>query len=164
MLGVMAEKRLWPPDEDRTYHGLHDDAGNPGRILVERTEFGPTERMNVPVLRVLTHPRGMSWGYNGAGTSRAAAAMLADALDIDRARIDVFPTGGDQLLVRLRQGFCEDVLSQLCDEFRLRRGAVLRWVKGWCADTKASMIIPTVPIDRLAYRSAPPTKHWGPSH
>jgi hypothetical protein len=37
------------------------------------------------------------------------------------------------MLVKLREAFCEDVLSQMCEEFRLRRGVVLRWARGWYA-------------------------------
>jgi hypothetical protein len=63
---------------------------------------------------------GFGWGYNGGGTSRAAAVILADALNLG----DPVKCG---MLVRLREAFCLDVLSQMCKEFRLRRGAVLRW-------------------------------------
>ncbi|MFE3559417.1 hypothetical protein ACFXKW_31860 [Streptomyces sp. NPDC059193] len=41
------------------------------------------------------------------------------------------PTRQDKDLVRLREDFCEDVLSQFCDEWRLRRGVVLRWARAW---------------------------------
>lgn len=125
---------------DRTYHGIpaqHDDIedGVPARILVEHPESGPTQRQNGKVLRELAvgaDELGFGWGYNGGGTSQAAAAVLADALNIDIELIE-FPAGTDRLLCRLREDFCEDVLSQLCDEWRLRRGAVLRWVRGWYA-------------------------------
>ena len=39
--------------------------------------------------------------------------------------------GHDTLSVRLRNDFTFDVMSQLGDEWRLRRGAVFRWVRGW---------------------------------
>jgi hypothetical protein len=75
-------------------------------------------------------------GYNGGGTSRVAAVILADALDlIDPVEGGIALSSHPQheTLVRLREAFCEDVLSQMCDEFRLRRGAVLRWARGWYA-------------------------------
>jgi len=36
-----------------------------------------------------------------------------------------------KILRRLREDFCHDVLSQLCDEWRLRCGVVLRWSLAW---------------------------------
>ncbi|MFE6470147.1 hypothetical protein ACFVGP_03485 [Streptomyces rochei] len=33
--------------------------------------------------------------------------------------------------MQLRVDFCDDVLSQLCDQWRLRRGVVLRWSLAW---------------------------------
>ena len=40
----------------------------------------------------------------------------------------------DATFIALRVDFCWDVRSQLCEEWRLRRGAVLRWVRGWYAE------------------------------
>ncbi|MFJ6838485.1 hypothetical protein [Streptomyces sp. NPDC091209] len=37
----------------------------------------------------------------------------------------------DEVLAQLREDFCDDVLSQLCDQWRLRRGVVLRWSLAW---------------------------------
>ncbi|MEU0374923.1 hypothetical protein ABZ070_32940 [Streptomyces sp. NPDC006283] len=78
--------------EDRTYHGIQgaggdEDEWQPARLLVERPKPGPTERQNVTVLRELKAKDedelgGDGWGYNGGGTSRAAGAILADALDL----------------------------------------------------------------------------------
>ncbi|WP_331736674.1 hypothetical protein OG426_55145 (plasmid) [Streptomyces canus] len=131
--------------EDCTYHGVQDgpETGNgdeaewqPARILVENPEFGPTERQDVTVLRELAEPEagGFGWGYNGGGTSAAAAAILADALDLgdpDKCGIGYATYPEDEVLVQLREDFCDDVLSQLCDEWRLRRGVVLRWSRAW---------------------------------
>ncbi|MEK8175021.1 hypothetical protein NKH77_55960 [Streptomyces sp. M19] len=52
-----------------------DEEWQPARILVEKPEFGPTERQyGVTVLRELAEPEdgGFGWGYNGGGTSAAA--------------------------------------------------------------------------------------------
>ncbi|GHI27087.1 hypothetical protein Shyd_84580 [Streptomyces hydrogenans] len=76
--------------EDRTYHGIQQGPASegewhPARLLVEVPEFGPTERQyGITVLRELVEPEGggFGWGYNGGGTSAAAAAILADALDL----------------------------------------------------------------------------------
>ena len=35
---------------------------------------------------------------------------------------------------QLRVDFCCDVLRHLCEEWRLSRGTVLRWVRGWYAE------------------------------
>jgi hypothetical protein len=48
------------------------------------------------VLEELEHS-GFGWGYNGGGTGAAAAAILADALDVDDER--------------LWEDFCIDVLA-----------------------------------------------------
>ncbi|MFZ3562794.1 DUF6166 domain-containing protein [Streptomyces sp. BH055] len=132
--------------EDRTYHGIKDgpetprgdeEERKPTQILVERPEFGPTERKyDVTVLRELAEPKGhgFGWGYNGGGTSAAAAAILADALDLgDPATcgIGFVSPYEDGVLAQLREDFCDDVLSQLCDQWRLRRGVILRWSLAW---------------------------------
>ncbi|MGX1025473.1 hypothetical protein RKD37_000088 [Streptomyces ambofaciens] len=131
--------------EDCTYHGVQDglesdssvaEEWQPARILVEKPEFGPTERQYVTVLRELTEPGtgGFGWGYNGGGTSAAAAAILADALDLgdpDTCGIGYAAYPEDEVLAQLREDFCDDVLSQLCDQWRLRRSVVLRWSLAW---------------------------------
>ncbi|KOU48723.1 hypothetical protein ADK56_21235 [Streptomyces sp. MMG1522] len=132
--------------EDRTYHGIQDgqekwrgeeEEWRPARILVEKPEFGPTERTyGVTVLRELAEPEGggFGWGYNGGSTSAAAAAILSDALDLgdpDKSGIGYLSDSEDDVLSQLREDFCDDVLSQLCDHWRLRRGVVLRWSVAW---------------------------------
>ncbi|MER8236094.1 DUF6166 domain-containing protein [Streptomyces sp. NPDC094049] len=128
--------------EDRTYHGIQKSAEtegdwHPARILVEEPEFGPTERQyGVTMLRELPEPEhgGFGWGYNGGGTSAAAAAVLADALDLgdpDKAGIGYASYPNDPVLADLREDFCDDVLSQFYDRWRLRRGVVLRWARAW---------------------------------
>ncbi|NUK23499.1 DUF6166 domain-containing protein [Streptomyces lunaelactis] len=130
--------------EDRTYHGIQgvgsdEDEWQPARLLVEKPEDGPTQRENVTVLRELKAKDedelgGYGWGYNGGGTSRAAAAVLADALDLgtpEKAGLSMSEWPQDDTLVALREDFCVDFLSQFCDEWRLGRAAVLRWARGW---------------------------------
>ncbi|MFF2810353.1 hypothetical protein ACFVT2_24930 [Streptomyces sp. NPDC058000] len=113
-----------------------EEEWQPARILVEEPEFGPTQRQNVTVLRELAEPEesGFGWGYNGGGTSVAAAAILADALDLgdpDKCGIGYLASPEDEVLAQLREDFCDDVLSQLSDQWRLRRGVVLRWSLAW---------------------------------
>ncbi|MFH8642344.1 hypothetical protein [Streptomyces goshikiensis] len=127
--------------EDRTYHGIPRSKGTPARLLVESPEDGPTQRLSVQVLRELKAKDedrlgGFGWGYNGSGTSRAAAAVLADALDLgdpEKAGISFTGWPQDDILIRLREDFCIEVLSQFCDEWRLRRGVVVRWAHSWYA-------------------------------
>jgi hypothetical protein len=144
----------WNYDEDRTYHGVQrdDDAEN-DRIEIELAEYGPTERASVYVLQTLyenPHPPldgyQLGWGHNGGGTSATALVILRDAL-------------GEEPSLELREAFCEDVLSQFCDEFRIRRSAVLRWARGWCAERGIDELPRAVrelpPISRLHYASRP---------
>ncbi|MDQ3151859.1 MAG: hypothetical protein M3R63_09110, partial [Actinomycetota bacterium] len=97
-------------DQDRTYHGIqqyesaHDDQEwQPARLQVEQAEFGPTGHKDVTVLRRFDVPEdsGSGWGYNGGGTSHTAAAILADALDVDD---DWFGVSGDPDLRKLSSG------------------------------------------------------------
>jgi hypothetical protein len=110
------------------------------RIFVEESKKGPTERVTAKMLGELMQGRDsdaplsglyFGWGYNGTGTSAAARAILADAMGIE-------PSDD------LREGFAADVLTYLCDEWRLRRGAVLRWVRGWYAEHNISSLPPAV--------------------
>ncbi|MFD7161294.1 DUF6166 domain-containing protein [Kribbella sp. NPDC059898] len=124
------------PYQDRTYHGVQ--TYELSRIEAEMPATGPTERESVTVLYELFPTNGdgggFGWGYNGGGTSRAASAILADALDLgdqDAAGISLSAYPEDRVLVDLREDFCDDVLSQFCDEWRLRRGVVLRWARAW---------------------------------
>ncbi len=143
----------WNYDEDRTYHGVQDDDGANDRIEIELAEYGPTERDGVYVLKTLyenPHPplvgSGLGWGYNGTGTSATALIILWDAL-------------GQEPSPDLREDFCADVLSQFCDEFRIRRGAVLRWVRGWCVEQGIDNLPPAVrelsPMDPGSYAPRP---------
>ncbi len=141
--------------QERTYHGLQREAARPARragrarhwrsgtdsvdedewlppvILVEVPEGGPTEREKVRVLREIPPPEygDFGWGYNGTGTSNAAIAVLSDALELDPAALDF--GAGEADGTELREAFCVEVLTDLCDEWRLNRRAVLRWAAGW---------------------------------
>jgi hypothetical protein len=123
-----------PAGYEWTYHGTwpRGAVDDRARIVVEHTAFGPTERADTVILRELAAPFGFGWGYNGGGPGRAAAAVLDDALELGGLGSNgVFR---DRILDRLRYDFCWDVMSQMCGEWRLRRGVVLRWVRGWYAE------------------------------
>ncbi len=145
--------------QERTYHGLQGpaakpvlsvepmpwvrrrglvarnaDGWHPSRVLVEMPASGPTERQNVTVLgELISHEEGgdFGWGYNGHGTSYAAAAVLADALELDIEAIAFVGERPDETLADLREAFCAEVLADLCDEWRLNRRGILRWAAGW---------------------------------
>lgn len=145
-----------PYDADRTYHGVpEDEAPSVGKIWVELSEFGPTERKGAYVLRELAHPEQdvshlphpYAWGYYGTGPLNAAETILADAMGVPPS-------------VELRNAFGLDVMAHIArGEWRLRRGAVLRWVRGWCAEhefdgpSEAMRNLP--PVDMDPYESAP---------
>ncbi|MEK8175020.1 hypothetical protein NKH77_55955 [Streptomyces sp. M19] len=60
--------------------------------------------------------------------------ILADALDLgdpDKCGIGYLSSSEDDVLSQLREDFCDDVLSQLCDQWRLRRSVILRWSLAW---------------------------------
>jgi hypothetical protein len=115
--------------DDWAYHGIGPigSADGAAHIVVEDVVFGLTERKGIPVLRELAAPAygGFSWGYNGGGPARAAAAVLADALGLgDPDNCGLGADRPEDVLARLSSDFCWDVMIQLCDEWRLRRGAI----------------------------------------
>lgn len=129
-------------DEDWVYHGYEPGEG-PRQIDVETSASGPTQRESVTVLRRLRPQTStieghtFGWGYNGNGTSVAAAAIITDVLDLPRdlwwmtmSRADEGQLE-DTMLVRLREDLCREVLIDAADEWRLSRIALLRWICGW---------------------------------
>ena len=132
-------------DTDETYHGIqHDESVGAAqesryRIFVEESKEGPTARATARVLRELRQGYGkegwsalyFGWGYNGTGTSAAAWSILTDATGVEPAD-------------KLREAFAADVLTYLCDEWRLRRGAILRWARGWYAQHGIDVLPPAV--------------------
>ncbi|MYW00211.1 DUF6166 domain-containing protein [Streptomyces sp. SID3343] len=147
--------------QDRVYHGIQTGPESrhlPGprilaHVLVEEAMTGPTERVGVKVLRELrgTETSGYGWGYNGTGTSNAAAAILADVLGLDAYAIRTADWEYDPI-ARLREAFCSDFLSTACDQWRLRHGAILRWARGWylqhgVTDLPQALVkLPEVPV------------------
>lgn len=125
---VIMARPTWPWDDDRTYRGSHPDELITGRLVVLTTEVGPTERRGAIELRELTYPEpdgtpsGIDWGYSGSGASRTAELILTDAL-------------GQSPSFEMERAFLADVIAHLDEDFRLRRYAVLRWVRGWCTET-----------------------------
>lgn len=129
---------VWSRNDDRCYHGsgkslilveLFNAKGSDPEVLSQLVPNGPAGEFN--------------WGYIGTGTNTAAKAILADALGYEPSQ-------------RLWQDFADDVLSQCLAEFRLRRGAVLRWVRGWAAGygmTELPEVLQKLPpINHTAYR------------
>ncbi|WP_433542058.1 DUF6166 domain-containing protein (plasmid) [Streptosporangium sandarakinum] len=138
----------WAYDEDRTYHGVEDPETGETRIEVERAEFGPTQRSGVIVLRVLPPADSPSlkrekfaWGWVGGGPRASAWAVLADAL-------------GQKPSPEITAAFAQDFMSQFSGEWRLRRGAILRWARGWCAQNNVDVLPVTL-------RNLPPTDPSG---
>lgn len=108
-------------DDDRTYYG------NNGHVFVHRFGSGWTERENKKPLRELTPLDPIvtfNWGYIGSGANQVAIAILSDALEIP----------ADKVPLRLYQDFTGDFVSQFPEVFRIRRYAVLRWVRGLFCD------------------------------
>ncbi|MYV97270.1 hypothetical protein [Streptomyces sp. SID3343] len=88
-------------------------------------------------------------GYTG--TSNAAAAVLADVLDLDARTIRTAEWEYDPI-ARLHEAFCSDFLSTACDRWRLRHGAILRWARAWYLQhgvtdlPQALLKLPEVPV------------------
>lgn len=128
-------------EQDRIHHGVQpvgDDEQR--RILVEKRKLGPTERrVDDLVLYELTPKNtealgGFNWGYSGSGPGRAADAILADALGLGDPWTCGFNGGpADPVLQGLSVDFASDVMAQFCSQWRLSRGGVLRWCRGWYA-------------------------------
>jgi hypothetical protein len=137
-----------PWDEDRCYHGVMGEFT--GRIFIEHTEFGPSAREPghlVVIGEASSHEGGYTWGYIGTGPRDTANAVLMDA------------TGWNEIPRQLASDFVEDVVSQLADQWRLRRGAILRWLRGYYAQHEvtnppAPARWPT-PISRFAFDFPP---------
>lgn len=153
---------------DWTYHGIDGlvSGDDEARILVEAVEWGPTEREDVTVLRELVPQQGEGgflWGYTGGGPTRAAAAILADALDLPGPRPgELYGTRwqDDRTWIRLRNDFCVDALSQMCPEWRLRRDVILRWVRGWYSEQGLTNVPPAaidLPVIEPRRNKRPPT-------
>ncbi|MCM3920270.1 hypothetical protein ND748_01015 [Frankia sp. AiPs1] len=109
------------------------DEWHPSRILVETPASGPTQREDAKVLREIAElaDGGFGWGHNGSSTSRTAAVVLADALDLDLEAVEFGGIRDGDPLGDLREDFCAEVLTDLCDEWRLNRRALVRWAAGW---------------------------------
>jgi Family of unknown function (DUF6166) len=146
-------------DEYRIYHGIYDAEGTRGEespfwIDVEHSgggrvyrsfnanpyhsgEYGKGHRTWSPRDPIRYPGKGsgagpdISWGHNGGGGGNSAAAelILGDAI-------------GEQPSFDLREAFCEDILMQLCDDWRLGRGAVLRWARGWYTEHGEDALMP----------------------
>ena len=153
---------------DWAYHGTGPimSADDRAHILVEDVKFGPTERRSTALLRELAEPvgGGFNWGYHGTGPLLAAAAILADALSLgDPAHCGLDPLSPqrESTLITLRGDFTWDVMSQLGEEWRLRRGAVLRWVRGWYDEHRITALPQAAaqlpPVNPHARRSADET-------
>lgn len=138
--------------KDRTYHGIQEGpettgrAVDPGRLMVRRTPHGVDEKTKRP-LREIPELRStaFTWGYDGNGPSATAAAILADALNLDPVLLD----GGraEEPYASLREDFVEDFLVAAYDVFRLRRRAVLRWVHGWWVQHGGDLPLPLALAD-----------------
>jgi hypothetical protein len=103
-----------PQPEDLCYYGAD------GRIFVYHTKTGPTDRLGDRPLRELHSPDPVvtfNWGYIGSGPNHVARAILIDTLGVEPAQY-------------VYQAFTSDFASQFPEEFRLRQGAVLRWLRG----------------------------------
>src|SRR5580704_11367474 len=101
----------------------------PGMTRVRRCPL-----VSVPVTVM---PSAKALGIRRNRPLRAAAAILADALSLGDPPTTHRPVlaAAGPTLITLHEDFTCDVMSQLWEEWRLRRGAVLRWVRGGTPST-----------------------------
>lgn len=136
--------RTWARNDDRCYHGVSS------REIVVELFAAKADDPEVIGRLVPNGPAGeFNWGYIGTGPNTAGKAILSDAL-------------GSEPTQRLWQDFADDVLSQCAAEFRLRRGAVLRWVRGWAAQHNITSLPDVLanlpPIDYTGFDRHPQRK------
>lgn len=129
--------------ENRVYHGLHEKQTDGQhewsvpRIFVEEPKNGPTQRMvDDLVLYELDASGGIdpNWGYAGSGAVRTASLVLADALGYvspEQAGMRAGAEDRDRTLTALRDAFFRDFIVHIGAEWRLSRGGILRWARGW---------------------------------
>lgn len=140
-----------PAAGDWAYHGTYQKNGDrkTARIFVVPADVtqplfekfgtaGGSRDTPDDALRELSAEGGFLWGYAGDSPARTAEAVLADALelpDLNGLRRQVSRGNqADSEQSLLRRDFVYDVVSQLGYEWRLRRGTILRWVRGWYAE------------------------------
>jgi hypothetical protein len=119
--------------QEWTYHGARLTEWPWRALHVEEPTFGTTERKAPKVLRSL-RADDVGWGYNGTGTSNAASRILADALELGdpgKAGMGLLANEYNEVLYKLSEDFCDEVLTQMATEWWLSRTAVLRWALGW---------------------------------
>jgi hypothetical protein len=119
------------------YHGFYDEDGI-GQVWVEVAQDGPTERetreevlRKLCVVPAIAEDATFAWSYNGTGASETAAAVLDDALGVMPSR-------------QLYEDFVQDVVMQFPDEWRMRHGAILRWIRGWAAQRQVPSLPPAL--------------------
>src|SRR6266851_805888 len=78
--------------------------------MTEAAQAGPQRRFS-PMPSTSVTPQRSAWPYIGIGRLTPCWPHFVRTL---------------------REDFCKEVLSQLCDEWRLSRTAILRWVYEWC--------------------------------
>jgi hypothetical protein len=112
--------------KDRVYHGWWTEAPGVGDrvISVEAPQRDYWEGNAVRELGRLGSHAQFHWGYDGGGPMEAAELILCDALGVTDAA------------GKMRSDFANDFTEIFAPEWRLRRGAVLRWVRGWSAEHK----------------------------
>ncbi len=104
--------------EERAYHGIQGD--NFARIFAEEPEIGPPQREHATVINEIRCESELNnafrWGYDGSGPSRAAAAILADALDLgDPAAVGMAlhrDREADPMLAALREDTSRGLLQR----------------------------------------------------
>ncbi len=125
--------------------------GRGQRVWVFTTQSGWTDREGKEPLRELQAPDpviGFHWGFDGSDPMQVAKAILADALAGEPSH-------------RLAWAFRDEFVSQFPAEFRMRRGAILRWVRGYACELGQHDVpaeLPPVLLSDDAYRRRRPSE------
>lgn len=123
---------------DRVYHGLQIDPEDETQQWAPATIHVETPKSDghhgLYQLPLPDRHGDFAWGYDGTGPSRVAIALLTDALtlgDPKESGIGITSIKDDPVMPLLREDFVLDFLEEACDEWRMSRPMILRWVRSW---------------------------------
>lgn len=102
-----------PAAVSKTYRGVRDEDGD---TFVTVEQGGATRELSLRLDLWNHSPTGFEWGYGGSGPAQTALAILADALDDERA-------------VKLHQKFKFDHVARFGTRWAITSEEVIAWAE-----------------------------------